>query len=54
LARVAGLVSVGIAAGLAAARIDVKGPSSFKTAFLDELYNLNADKIREMIKIEFI
>ncbi|KAJ3369241.1 hypothetical protein HDU91_007414 [Kappamyces sp. JEL0680] len=49
---IAGLVSVGVAAEIAATRPDVHGPSSFKTAFLDELYNLTPEKLAKMGRIE--
>jgi thiamine-phosphate diphosphorylase / hydroxyethylthiazole kinase len=45
LAAVAGLVVMGIAGEQAVTRGDVHGPGSFRSALIDELFNLDADKV---------
>jgi hydroxyethylthiazole kinase len=45
LAAVGALATYGVAAELAATREDVRGPASFKVAFLDQLYNLTPEQI---------
>ena len=43
-----------IAAEIAAARADVRGPGTFRAALLDELYNLGPGDILERAKVEMI
>lgn len=43
-----------VAAEIAAAREDVRGPGTFRAALLDELYNLTPDAMRERVKIEVL
>ena len=43
-----------IAAEVAAARDDVKGPGTFRAALLDELYNLTPEVIASRAHIEII
>jgi thiamine-phosphate diphosphorylase/hydroxyethylthiazole kinase len=41
-----------VAAEVAAARPDVRGPGTFRAALLDELYNLTPEKMKEMVQME--
>jgi hydroxyethylthiazole kinase len=50
-ASVAAFACYGLAGELAAARSDVRGPGSFKTAFFDEIYDLTEEKIRQGARI---
>ena len=43
-----------IAAEVAAARPDVRGPGTFRAALLDELYNLRAEDVLQRAKLEVI
>lgn len=43
---------INVAAEVAAARPDVRGPGTFRAALLDELYNLTPEKMKEMAQIE--
>jgi thiamine-phosphate diphosphorylase/hydroxyethylthiazole kinase len=43
-----------IAAEVAAAREDVKGPGTFRSALLDELYNLTPEVLLSRAKIEIV
>lgn len=43
-----------VAAEVAAARSDFKGPGTFRAALLDELYNLTPEVILERANIEII
>jgi len=52
VAAVSALACFGIAGELAAGRSS--GPGSFKTAFYDEMYNLDSVKIERMSKIEIV
>ncbi|KAI8901924.1 Hydroxyethylthiazole kinase family-domain-containing protein [Globomyces pollinis-pini] len=54
IAAIAGIASIGIAGEIAAVRSDVKGPSTFKTALIDEMYNLNVSVLKDRIKIKKI
>lgn len=52
LSSAAAMACFGIAGQMAAQREDVKGPGTFKAAFMDELYNLNSDKVKQYLNIE--
>ncbi len=39
------MATFGIAGELASLCSDVKGPTSFKVAFFDEIYNLSSEKL---------
>ena len=43
-----------VAAEIAAARDDVRGPGTFRAALLDELYNLNPEVLKGRVKIDII
>lgn len=43
-----------IAAEVAAAREDVKGPGTFRAALIDELYNLTPEVLQQRAKIEIL
>jgi thiamine-phosphate diphosphorylase/hydroxyethylthiazole kinase len=43
-----------VAAEIAAQRVDVRGPGTFRAALLDELYNLTPDVLRERVTVEII
>lgn len=43
-----------IAAEVAAERPDVKGPNTFRSALIDELYNLKPEEIAKRAKITFV
>lgn len=43
-----------IAAELAAARPDVKGPGTFRAALIDELYNVRAADVLARAKVEVL
>ena len=43
-----------VAAEIAAARPDVRGPGTFRAALLDELYNLTPEVLRERVKLEVL
>jgi thiamine-phosphate diphosphorylase/hydroxyethylthiazole kinase len=45
---------VNVAAEVAAARPDVKGPGTFRAALLDELYNLTPEVLAAKAKIEIV
>ncbi|OWZ67387.1 hydroxyethylthiazole kinase [Cryptococcus neoformans] len=53
-AAVTGVLVYTIAAEVAAAREDVKGPGTFRAALIDELYNLNPEVLRQRAKIEIL
>ncbi|KAJ2156155.1 thiamine biosynthetic bifunctional enzyme [Coemansia sp. RSA 552] len=48
----AGAIAINIAAEHAAARSDVKGPGTFRPAFIDEMYSLTSEMLLEEMKIE--
>ncbi|WVQ84483.1 hydroxyethylthiazole kinase [Cryptococcus sp. DSM 104549] len=54
VAALAGVVVLTVAAEVAAARPDVKGPGTFRAALLDELYNLTPEVIKERAKVEIL
>ncbi|KAK4704353.1 thiamine-phosphate diphosphorylase / hydroxyethylthiazole kinase, partial [Phenoliferia sp. Uapishka_3] len=54
IAAVAGLLAINVAAEVAAARSDVKGPNSFRMALIDEAYNLTPEVLREKAKLRVI
>lgn len=43
-----------IASEVAAARPDVHGPNTFRSALIDEMYNLSAEVIMQRANIEVI
>jgi thiamine-phosphate diphosphorylase/hydroxyethylthiazole kinase len=43
-----------VAAEIAAARDDVRGPGTFRSALLDELYNLTPEILQSKVKIEIL
>ena len=45
---------VNVAAEIAAARSDVKGPGTFRAALLDELYNLTPEVLAEKANVEVL
>ncbi|KAJ1816946.1 thiamine biosynthetic bifunctional enzyme [Coemansia sp. RSA 2599] len=47
----AGVVAINLAAEHAARRPDVRGPGTFRQAFIDEMYNLTGDDIRREMQI---
>ncbi|GAA5872926.1 hypothetical protein JCM3774_004878 [Rhodotorula dairenensis] len=51
VATVAGLVAINVAAELAAARPSVQGPNTFRSALIDECYNLTADHVLQRAKV---
>jgi thiamine-phosphate diphosphorylase/hydroxyethylthiazole kinase len=53
-ATIAGILVINVAAEIAAARSDVKGPNTFRSALIDELYNLRADALLERAKVEVV
>ncbi|KAL1408541.1 thiamine biosynthetic bifunctional enzyme [Vanrija albida] len=50
----AGVLVFNIAAELAAARPDVKGPGTFRAALIDELYNVRAGDVLARAKVEVL
>ena len=48
------VLAVNVAAEVAAARPDVKGPGTFRAALIDELYNLTPDEVKRRAKVEII
>lgn len=52
LGAISGVLAVTVAAEVAAARPDVKGPNTFRSALIDELYNLTEDRVKEKIQVE--
>lgn len=53
-ATIAGILVINVAAEIAAARPDVKGPNTFRSALIDELYNLRADALLERAKLQVV
>ena len=49
-----GVLVMTVAAEIAAARADVKGPGTFRAALLDEMYNLKKEDIAKKAKIEVV
>ena len=52
LASTAALVCFGIAGELAAKSGKSRGPGTYKEVFYDEIYNLDADKIKSLERFE--
>ncbi|ORY33449.1 putative thiamine biosynthetic bifunctional enzyme [Naematelia encephala] len=50
----AGVLVMTVAADVAAAREDVRGPGTFRAALLDELYNLTPEVLKQRAKIEIL
>lgn len=48
------VVTFNIAAEIAAARPDVKGPGTFRAALLDELYNLTPEVVAQRANVVVI
>lgn len=53
-AAVAGLVAINVAAEIAGARSDVKGPNTFRAALIDECYNLTPEVLRAKAKVTLV
>ncbi|KIR62454.1 hydroxyethylthiazole kinase [Cryptococcus bacillisporus CA1873] len=53
-AAVTGVLVYTIAAEVAAAREDVKGPGTFRAALIDELYNLTPEVLQQRANIEIV
>lgn len=51
---VAGILAFNVAAEFAAERADTHGPTTFRSALIDELYNLTGEKIVERAKVQII
>ncbi|KAJ1731833.1 thiamine biosynthetic bifunctional enzyme [Coemansia sp. Benny D160-2] len=47
-----GVVAINLAAEAAASRDDVKGPGTFRAAFIDEMHNLTVDRFARGMRIE--
>lgn len=45
---------VNIAAEIAAARPDVRGPGTFRAALIDELYNLTVEEVKKRANVEIV
>jgi thiamine-phosphate diphosphorylase/hydroxyethylthiazole kinase len=43
-----------VAAEVAVERSEVKGPNTFRSALIDELYNLTGEEVAKRAKIEFV
>jgi len=54
LGAVSGVLLFTIAAEVAAARPDVRGPGTFRAALLDELYNLTPEVVQQRARIEVV
>jgi thiamine-phosphate diphosphorylase/hydroxyethylthiazole kinase len=54
LGVVAGILVYTIAGQKAGEREDVKGPNTFRSAFIDEMYHVNAEDVRRLAKIEVV
>ncbi|KAL7418408.1 thiamine biosynthetic bifunctional enzyme [Cryptotrichosporon argae] len=54
LAALAGVLVYTVAAEVAAARPDVKGPGTFRAALIDELYNLRAETVLARAHVEVL
>ncbi|WWC91700.1 hydroxyethylthiazole kinase [Kwoniella dendrophila CBS 6074] len=52
LGAIAGILVYTVASEIAAERSDVKGPGTFRSALIDELYNLTPETISQRAKIE--
>lgn len=48
------VLALNIAAEIAAARSDVKGPGTFRAALLDELYNLTVEEVKKRANLEIV
>ena len=48
------VLAVNVAAEVAAARSDVRGPGTFRAALIDELYNLKPEDISRRAKVEIV
>ncbi|KAI5475573.1 thiamine-phosphate diphosphorylase / hydroxyethylthiazole kinase [Pseudohyphozyma bogoriensis] len=54
VAAVSGLVAINVAAEIAAARPDVKGPNTFRAALIDECYHLTPEKLVEKARVKLV
>lgn len=54
LTQAARMLAYNIAAELAGAREDVKGPASFRTALIDACYIIDAQTVEERARLEFV
>ncbi|WRT70239.1 hydroxyethylthiazole kinase [Kwoniella shivajii] len=54
LASLAGILIYTVASEVAAERQDVKGPGTFRSALIDELYNLTPEVVRKRAKVEIL
>ncbi|KAJ1666599.1 thiamine biosynthetic bifunctional enzyme [Coemansia sp. RSA 1813] len=50
----AGVVAINLAAEAAASRGDVRGPGTFRAAFIDEMHSLTVDQFRHGMNIELV
>lgn len=48
------VLAMTVAAEVAAERPDVRGPNTFRSALIDELYNLTADEVVKRANIEVV
>lgn len=48
------MIAFNVAAELAAARPDVRGPSTFRAALLDEVYNLTEAKVQQHARFSIV
>lgn len=48
------LLCINIAAEVAAARPDVKGPNTFRAALIDEIYNITPNVLRSRARIAIV
>lgn len=54
LGAVAGLLVYTVAGEKAGERDDVRGPNTFRSAFIDEMYHVRGDDVKRMGKVEVI
>ncbi|WWC64578.1 hydroxyethylthiazole kinase [Kwoniella dejecticola CBS 10117] len=54
VAALAGILVYTVASEAAAERSDVKGPGTFRSALIDELYNLTPEVVRHRAKVEIL
>ncbi|KAK4054971.1 thiamine biosynthetic bifunctional enzyme [Microbotryomycetes sp. JL221] len=54
IAAVAGLLAINVAAEIAAERTDVKGPNTFRSALIDESFNLKPQDLKTRARIKLL
>ncbi|KAJ2613549.1 thiamine biosynthetic bifunctional enzyme [Coemansia sp. RSA 1365] len=52
IGAIAGMAAINLAAEHAARRNDVKGPGTFRAAFIDEMYNLSSQQLQDEMILE--